>query len=670
MKNNLLLFLLMFIWQNNFAQNFYETSWNSSNVKYTALLIYYDDDDAIMRVNYKINDKLKVAEFKCYVQHFEEDDIEGYLLDGRDAKVVYGYDGTGYSADNFIFVKNGNSYSTPIHIDDQSLKKGSIETSLLEVEYWKELSTNSFSESYISKFFAKDEPLYNTLLSFNLQNNQASGSATQFRITSFSYGKGEWAVAMSQNSGYAAQSWNTSSEFPKDWIREKWADNFYITTIANGGGEWAVAMSKGVKFTTQSWKLESSFPQDWIQEKWNENFRITSLAYGGGEWSVVVSKNSGYSMQSWKRSSTFPLEWIKEKWSDNYMITSVAYGDEEWVVVMSQNSGYVQQSWTTNTTYPKGWIKEKWDEGYQISSIGFGGGLWSVIMSKGTGFLMQSWKTSANYPKDWIREKWDGGISVENEQPVQVENSTLHLILVTNTLISDIGMSCQVDKNNSLNEFEIICGELDIPFKKSVISDREFSKSNLTNTLNNLNPSPNDIVIFIYSGHGFRWSNQNSEYPNLDLRYSNFQEISANTSFNLHEVYNSIIAKGARLNIVLGDCCNSDIGLSYRAGEPSLASRAQYKGKVDYLRRLFLESRGNLLAAAARRNETSCGNSRDGGYFLSSFFTAIYKETSHLNNFAPQWANIISNTIKTANYKTLNLEGCTPQNGIYKSTIK
>jgi hypothetical protein len=383
-----------------------------------------------------------------------------------------------------------------------------------------------------------------------------------------------------------------------------------------------------------------------------------------------MNENTGIAMQSWSKTSYFPRDWIKEKWGDDYRITSMAFGGGEWAVVMSQSTGYTMQTWKMDSAYPQDWIKEKWDEGYHITSIAYGGGEWAVIMSQGTGYSLQTWKTSPSYPKDWINEKWNGGSGTQNNQPAQVVNSTLHLLLVTNTLISDIGPSCQVDKTNALNEFEIISGELGIPINKVVISDREFSKTSVRNALTNLNPKSNDIVVFIYSGHGYRWSNQNSKYPNIDLRYSNYQNVSENTSYNLSDIYNTIIDKGARLNIVIGDCCNSDIGISNRNGEASLASRKQHQGRVDKLRALFLESRGNLIAAAAKPYETSCGNSRDGGYFLTSFFAAISKETSRLNDNAPSWANIISHTINSANYKTLNLAGCDPQNGIYYSTIK
>lgn len=136
MKRLLLFILLAAAWtQPVVGQIFYETRWTTGNVKYTGLLIYYDDNDAVMRIKYTINNKYKVAEFKCFGEHFGEDEYSGYILDGQDAIVVYGDDGNGYSADNFIFINTNGTYASPYHIDDNGLEKSNISDYMSEVEY-------------------------------------------------------------------------------------------------------------------------------------------------------------------------------------------------------------------------------------------------------------------------------------------------------------------------------------------------------------------------------------------------------------------------------------------------------------------------------------------------------------------------------------------------------
>ncbi|MFD0998190.1 caspase family protein [Ohtaekwangia kribbensis] len=251
--------------------------------------------------------------------------------------------------------------------------------------------------------------------------------------------------------------------------------------------------------------------------------------------------------------------------------------------------------------------------------------------------------------------------------PVEVPTgeSTLHLILVSNTQVPDIRLSCAVDENTVINELENISQELKIGFSRKVISGIAFSKDAVETALEELQPLSNDIVIFVYSGHGFRWRNQNSAYPTMALKYLRTETLSQNNTMSLESVYHNIVAKGARLNIIIGDCCNSELGATNRNGLISLASRNMSQGSIQRLKSLFLDTRSNVIAAAARSGETSCGSSVDGGYFISSFFQSIDKEVSYLGGQTPTWRNIVTRAINSANYKTQNLSGCEPQNGIY-----
>lgn len=665
------------------AQIYYETKWQSGDVTYTGLMIYYDDNAATMRVKYTVDGKYKVAEFNCFGKTVSTAQGNVYLIDGQDAKIVYGEGETGYSADNFIFMDGIGDNAKPMHVDDNGVEN--IDDNLINVEYWRRVDTDQFTEQYVYNFYDRDESMYKVLLSYNQPQAQPayaqpggnSGSAAYY-ITESAKGGGEWGVVMSKGHPFSRQVITRSSDWPREWIQEKWDDEARITDLSYGDGKWAVTSSYNSGLTVQTWKIGDEWPNEWIQEKWDADYYITEATHGD-KWALVMSKNTGFSRQTWKKSPTWPREWIKEKWDDGYKITAMDYGAGIWAVVMSKGSDYDTQTWKRSATYPREWIKEKWDEDYYISDLAYGEGEWSVIMNKGTDLTVQTWKLNGDYPTEWIKEKWGigggsggGSVPVTAPQPVTSAPSgtRMHLIMVANSMIPDIGASCLIDQNTTTRELDIIAGELGIPLSKTIIAGQDFTKATVESTLNRLNPGSNDVVIFVYTGHGFRWSDQTSKYPTFDLRYSTYQSVSQNTSMNLADVYNTITAKGARLNLVLGDCCNSDIGVTGRGGQPSLASRRQAQGKIEKLRRLFLQSRGNLIGAAAQPNETACGSTRDGGYFISSFFAAISRETSVLNNDVADWENIIGHTINTARYKTQNLNGCSTQNGIYYSTIK
>jgi hypothetical protein len=255
--------------------------------------------------------------------------------------------------------------------------------------------------------------------------------------------------------------------------------------------------------------------------------------------------------------------------------------------------------------------------------------------------------------------------------PVATKGSTLHLIIVANTAIGDIGASCGIDKRNLISEFQGIAEVTAMRFKKYVIEEQAFTKASVLSMINAFQPERNDAVVFVYRGHGFRWSDQEEEYPQLDLRYSSFTRISEATSINLEEVYNSISAKGARLNLFLADCCNSDVGISQMTPASFMAMQANNNYDLPKLRKLFLESKGNLIATSASPGEVSWANNANGGFFTVSFLQSLRDEISYLRNDDADWEGLIENTIKGARYKSSKTvcSNCTQQNGIYYSEI-
>jgi len=244
----------------------------------------------------------------------------------------------------------------------------------------------------------------------------------------------------------------------------------------------------------------------------------------------------------------------------------------------------------------------------------------------------------------------------------KLQTSTLHLIIIANTNDPSIGKSCDNDRYNLVNEFNQTAIALGIGFKSYIVSGDNFSKTNLLATINSIYPAANDIVLFIYRGHGFRWPNQTDQWLRLALFYGKTSPKSDNSnSINLKEVKDILDKKGARLNIVLGDCCNDPYGVTVMTSNSFFQSQVTAFTDVSKLRTLFLNSKGSIITAAARPGEVSYAG-LDGGYFTTSFISALSFETSYSTSGLTKWDDIISNTVKLANNRSLYCD--TRQNGI------
>ncbi|NJN78684.1 MAG: caspase family protein [Saprospiraceae bacterium] len=189
-------------------------------------------------------------------------------------------------------------------------------------------------------------------------------------------------------------------------------------------------------------------------------------------------------------------------------------------------------------------------------------------------------------------------------------------------------------------------------------------------TLDKMNPKSNDIVLFIYRGHGFRWSDQSEPWPQMDLRNGNYGRISQSTSVGLTQVFNIIRSKNARLNIVLADCCNNDIGINRKTETPldDLESKGSYD--ADKLKKLFLESKGSIISCAASPGEYSWVNTTKGGFYTLSFIESLRAEVSSKNRNEASWESVLNNTIDGAKKKTEKCSECTAQTGKFYSSVK
>ncbi len=245
---------------------------------------------------------------------------------------------------------------------------------------------------------------------------------------------------------------------------------------------------------------------------------------------------------------------------------------------------------------------------------------------------------------------------------------TLHLFVVANTKVSDIGEACKVDLDNVRGEFGGIAKALKTGYNEIFVTGDNYGKEELQKAITKFKPSPDDIVVFVYTGHGFRFEDQKDYYPMMDLTSTAYDDINSNF-VAMSDVYKEIVNKGARLNIVVSDCCNARLSTQRPVKGNTLFSRSSNNYNIEKLQQLFLKSKGNLLATAASPGEYSwCGST--GGFFLLSMIQSIREQISVLNNKPASWDVLIQKTIDNAKQKSESTPGTKAQNGVKFAQIK
>jgi len=289
--------------------------------------------------------------------------------------------------------------------------------------------------------------------------------------------------------------------------------------------------------------------------------------------------------------------------------------------------------------------------------------------------LLQQEDLTIDFVLQYFTEKDEFYINLFDEAETRGLNnkekeSQLHLVLVANTEDKSIGSSCVIDKDATYKTFSEVAEYLGIQFKPTVIAGKDFSKKNVDKALNALNPNSKDIVVFYYSGHGFNEQNTNYSYPFLDLRDKSFQNFGGEYTINMETIFDNIKSKGARLNLVFSDCCNSDPTKTTNISTDGATTRTSSIGwNMNNCKALFMSEKPfSLLMTAAAKGELSAGNSNKGGIFTFNFRESLEKFLSPFSNDVT-WTGLV---ISAKNQTVYNAKrtGCRQEDNSLKSCIQ
>lgn len=223
--------------------------------------------------------------------------------------------------------------------------------------------------------------------------------------------------------------------------------------------------------------------------------------------------------------------------------------------------------------------------------------------------------------------------------PSQPQASTLHLIIVADTNDYKIGPSVAVDSRNMQGLFEAIVSRSSgkLFLNKIVFEGTAVTQGNMLGAIDSLRVRSDDVIVFLYAGHGHRYQSTSSKWPLMDTM---------NNATDFLTVIQRIKSKSARQFIALADCCNTVIDVMYR--EPVSAPR--YSFPYENVKRMFLTSKVKIAGSGSKPGQSSLGNNFDGGYFTSAFVLNLSEAL--LNGGS--WTTVLDKTKKDVLAKSDN----------------
>jgi len=232
---------------------------------------------------------------------------------------------------------------------------------------------------------------------------------------------------------------------------------------------------------------------------------------------------------------------------------------------------------------------------------------------------------------------------ISDPPPADPSLATLHLIIIADTLDNKIGQSVAVDSRNFQDFFQSVVNSSQgkIFLNKIVLEGRDITRNNLIATLNFVAPriKANDIVVFLYSGHGYRMQTKSSKWPYLNTReYA--------TDFD--EVITILKSSNSRQFIAIADCCNSFIDRGIRTAK-YLKSPESFS--YQDIERMFLLPKTKIAASGSKVGQFSSGDDVDGGYFSAAFISNLRKS---LLSSDGNWDKVFTGAVSVVSQRTQN----------------
>ncbi len=234
---------------------------------------------------------------------------------------------------------------------------------------------------------------------------------------------------------------------------------------------------------------------------------------------------------------------------------------------------------------------------------------------------------------------------------VDPKKTRMFLLVVASTRDSSLLPNCLIDARKVVELFtDIAENELGIGLFVDSVYGNRYNKVAVETALSKLKPGANDIVVFYYSGHGFSEKKMaDKQFPFLDLRDPNKRPRpqAITQSLNIQDIYSSIVKKGARLNLVLSDCCNDTIeAKKTKSIVPTPTPKAPVKYSLANMNALFLaKAPKSYLMTAASKDERAIITPRYSSYFTYFFLESLRTFLSPVKG-NPSWDLVMEDAKK------------------------
>lgn len=198
--------------------------------------------------------------------------------------------------------------------------------------------------------------------------------------------------------------------------------------------------------------------------------------------------------------------------------------------------------------------------------------------------------------------------------PAQSDAATLHAVIVADTTDTSIGGSTALDFENVRREMQKISFYTGLNLRETTFRGRDAVPENVLGKINQLEIKEEDVVIFYFSGHGYRTPSKG------DVPWPNLYFSTTGTGIDYALIGEKLEARHPRFLMVIADACNNVVSdwFSPPLIKKSFMMMSPESNMERNYRKLFLEVKGVVMITSSKAGEYSWATER-GGYFTLAF---------------------------------------------------
>lgn len=227
--------------------------------------------------------------------------------------------------------------------------------------------------------------------------------------------------------------------------------------------------------------------------------------------------------------------------------------------------------------------------------------------------------------------------------PDVCNGQSFYAVLVADTRDPELGASCEKDLSQMSAALKNVASRIKFNYREIVCSQDKFGKTGIEDALAGVRCSPQDIVVFYYTGHGINVPDGPSRFPILRLN---------DERMGLESIHTLLKQKKPAFCLTFGDCCNNLLASAPVQRKANAVFRGIGVSKDgEILQKLFVESKGDLLISSARRGERATANPDAGSFYSDNWVQAL--SSAQNNNANISWESLLRDA-ENRLQKTLN----------------